>query len=142
MSKNNNQIRIKKEESIKNSRRNFIRNSAIGAFGISIIPRHVLGRGFVAPSDRVNVGIIGLGKQIRWLGKNFIESEDWQVVACSDVWTTKMDWYKEMVLLGCVLNRFPQEYVNVVASVGSIKDPKRSRARANWKIVDELRNAI
>ncbi|MEP6626357.1 MAG: gfo/Idh/MocA family oxidoreductase, partial [Ginsengibacter sp.] len=43
------------------SRRNFIRNSAIVATGITIVPRHVLGRGFVAPSDKLNIGSIGAG---------------------------------------------------------------------------------
>lgn len=90
------QAQIGKQQATNKARRTFIKNTALGAFGISIIPRHVLGRGFVAPSDRVNVGIIGLGKQIRGLGMNFIKSEDWQVVACSDVWTTKMNWFKEI----------------------------------------------
>jgi hypothetical protein len=29
--------------------------------GISIVPRHVLGRGFLAPSDQLTKGIIGVG---------------------------------------------------------------------------------
>jgi len=45
----------------KLSRRTFIKNSAIAFTGISIIPRHVLGRGFIAPSDKLNVAIIGGG---------------------------------------------------------------------------------
>ncbi|MEY4456144.1 MAG: hypothetical protein RLY15_408, partial [Bacteroidota bacterium] len=32
-----------------NSRRSFLRNAATIAAGISIVPRHVLGRGFLAP---------------------------------------------------------------------------------------------
>ncbi|MGB5428715.1 MAG: gfo/Idh/MocA family oxidoreductase, partial [Eudoraea sp.] len=47
----------------KLTRRRFIRNSAFTLGAISIIPRHVLGKGFVAPSDKVNLGFIGLGKQ-------------------------------------------------------------------------------
>jgi len=45
-----------------NSRRAFIKNSAIAAAGISIVPRHVLGgTGFVAPSDKLVVAGIGVG---------------------------------------------------------------------------------
>ena len=46
------------------SRRNFIKNSAI-ASSFFIVPRHVLGRGFIAPSDKLNiagVGIMGKGQ--------------------------------------------------------------------------------
>ncbi|HEX6192898.1 MAG TPA: Gfo/Idh/MocA family oxidoreductase, partial [Chitinophagaceae bacterium] len=42
-------------------RRKFIRNAAIAGAGFFIVPRHVLGRGFVAPSDKLNVASIGAG---------------------------------------------------------------------------------
>lgn len=46
------------------SRRNFIGNASIAAAAITIVPRHVLGgRGYTAPSDLVNVGVIGCGNQ-------------------------------------------------------------------------------
>src|SRR5919206_2130021 len=44
-----------------NSRRSFIKNSAITAAGFFIVPRHVLGRGFLAPSDRLVVASVGVG---------------------------------------------------------------------------------
>ncbi|HRP30576.1 MAG TPA: Gfo/Idh/MocA family oxidoreductase [Agriterribacter sp.] len=43
------------------SRRNFIRNAAFAASGILIVPRHVLGKGFTAPSDKLNIAGIGVG---------------------------------------------------------------------------------
>ena len=43
------------------SRRKFIRNSSLAAAGFFIVPRHVLGRGFVAPSDKLNIAGIGAG---------------------------------------------------------------------------------
>src|SRR5688572_7042333 len=43
------------------SRRSFIRNTAIGATGFFIVPRHVLGRGYIAPSDKLNIAAIGAG---------------------------------------------------------------------------------
>ena len=43
------------------SRRSFVKKSALAFAGISIIPRHVLGRGFTAPSDQLNIAVIGGG---------------------------------------------------------------------------------
>lgn len=79
------------------SRRTFIRNSVIGSIGLTIIPRHVLGKGFVPPSDRINLGVIGLGKQISGLSANFIKGSGTQIIACSDVWSTKRDWFTQLV---------------------------------------------
>jgi predicted dehydrogenase len=47
---------------LKNSRRNFIKNTALAAAGFMIVPRHVLGgKGFLAPSDRLYVAGVGVG---------------------------------------------------------------------------------
>ena len=43
------------------SRRNFIRNTSLVAGGFFIVPRHVLGRGFIPPSDKLNIAAIGVG---------------------------------------------------------------------------------
>jgi predicted dehydrogenase len=43
------------------SRRNFLRKASIAAGGIMILPRHVLGRGFTAPSDKLNIAGVGVG---------------------------------------------------------------------------------
>jgi predicted dehydrogenase len=42
------------------TRRTFVGNVAAGA-AFTIVPRHVLGRGFVAPSDKLNIACIGCG---------------------------------------------------------------------------------
>ena len=44
-----------------NNRRAFIKKTAITSLGISIIPRHVMGQGFIAPSDKLNIAVIGGG---------------------------------------------------------------------------------
>ncbi|MBC7902836.1 MAG: Gfo/Idh/MocA family oxidoreductase [Gemmatimonadaceae bacterium] len=49
------------KENQKNSRRSFLRNGAIATAGFYIVPRHVLGRGFIAPSDKLNIAGIGVG---------------------------------------------------------------------------------
>lgn len=43
------------------SRRNFIRRTSLAAAGFFIVPRHVLGKGFIAPSDKLNIAGIGAG---------------------------------------------------------------------------------
>jgi predicted dehydrogenase len=49
----------------KITRRDFVKGSASVAAGFAvgpmIVPRHVLGRGFVAPSDTLNVAMVGVG---------------------------------------------------------------------------------
>lgn len=43
------------------SRRSFLKHSAMGAAGFMIVPRHVLGRGYIPPSDKLNLAAIGAG---------------------------------------------------------------------------------
>ena len=43
------------------SRRSFIRNTTLTFAGISIIPRHVLGKGYIPPSDKLNIAVVGGG---------------------------------------------------------------------------------
>jgi len=49
------------KKNLSNSRRNFLRNAAVIGAGVTIVPRHVLGKGFVAPSDKLNIAGIGVG---------------------------------------------------------------------------------
>ena len=67
------------------SRRNFIRNGSLVAAGISIIPRHVLGRGFVAPSDKLNIAAIGAGGKGQSDIANFFKSGNANIVSLCDV---------------------------------------------------------
>src|SRR5687768_8859434 len=43
------------------SRRKFLTTTAAAGAGLTILPRHVLGRGFQAPSDTVNIATVGFG---------------------------------------------------------------------------------
>ena len=55
-------MKNKKQNQGENSRRDFIKSSALAFAGISLIPRHVLGGpGFIAPSDKLRVASIGIG---------------------------------------------------------------------------------
>jgi predicted dehydrogenase len=71
---------------LKNSsRRNFIRTGAIAAAGVMIVPRHVLGRGFVAPSDKLNIAGIGVGGKGESDLAEFAKSPNANIVALCDV---------------------------------------------------------
>lgn len=43
------------------SRRQFVGTAAGATAAFMIVPRHVLGRGFQSPSDRLNIAVVGLG---------------------------------------------------------------------------------
>ena len=51
----------KKAKGLKESRREFLRNTSLAATGFFIVPRHVLGRGHISPSDKLNIAGIGVG---------------------------------------------------------------------------------
>ena len=66
------------------SRRSFIRSAAVTGAAISIVPRHVLGRGFTPPSDMLNIACVGVGGMGR---SNLINLASQNIVALCDV-----DW--------------------------------------------------
>jgi predicted dehydrogenase len=66
------------------TRRDFVARAATTAAAITIVPRHVLGRGFTAPSDKLNIAGIGVGG----MGKsNLLAVASQNIVALCDV-----DW--------------------------------------------------
>src|SRR5580658_3447212 len=66
------------------SRRSFIRSAAATGAAVSIVPRHVLGRGFTPPSDLLNIACVGVGGMGR---SNLINLASQNIVALCDV-----DW--------------------------------------------------
>jgi len=75
----------KQDEQISSSRRSFIKNTAITAAGFFIVPRHVLGRGYVAPSDRLLVAGIGVGGKGESDIMNFFKSGKAEIAFLCDV---------------------------------------------------------
>lgn len=69
----------------KKTRRDFLRTSSLAAAGFMIIPRHVLGRGFVAPSDKLNIAGIGVGGKGASDLTEFAKSPNVNIVALCDV---------------------------------------------------------
>ncbi|MFN5649027.1 MAG: Gfo/Idh/MocA family oxidoreductase [Sphingobacteriales bacterium] len=63
------------------SRRTFIRDTATTLGGFIILPRHVLGKGYVPPSDKLTKAIIGVGG----MGMNHVPYGDTPVIAVCDV---------------------------------------------------------
>src|SRR3982751_3509754 len=70
---------------LNDSRRKFIRNGSLAASAFFIVPRHVLGRGFVAPSDKLNIASIGAGGKGKSDIANFFKSGNANIVALCDV---------------------------------------------------------
>lgn len=68
------------------NRKDFIKKTMLAAAGFSIVPRHVLGgTNFLAPSDRINLGYIGTGKQVPTLLNGLGKLPETMVIAASDV---------------------------------------------------------
>jgi len=76
---------MKKKISLVRSRREFIRSSSLAAAGFFIVPRHVLGRGFVAPSDKLNIAGIGAGGKGKSDLFEFSKSPNANIVILCDV---------------------------------------------------------
>lgn len=77
-----------------NSRRDFIKKTAVGVAAFSIVPRYVLGgTGFIAPSDRLTKAVIGVGG----MGRGHFGYDGTQVVAICDVDTRHLDIAKPML---------------------------------------------
>jgi len=70
---------------MNNSRRKFIRNSAVASAGFFIVPRHVIGRGFIAPSDKLRIAGIGAGGKGTSDLAEFAKSPNVSIVALCDV---------------------------------------------------------
>ncbi len=94
------------------SRRKFLQAGTAATAGFFIVPRHVLGRGFVAPSDKVNVGIVGVGGRGR---KNIIEllkEDDVQISALADpaeYWDLANFYYRSKAGRGPVRQMIEEE---------------------------------
>jgi predicted dehydrogenase len=68
-----------------NTRRQFIATTGAAAAAFTIVPRHVLGGPqFVAPSDKVNVALIGAGGQGRTNSRALFQEENCQIIALAD----------------------------------------------------------
>ncbi len=88
---------MKKEGKNNVSRRAFVGSTAKALVGFMILPRYVLGGKsqtgllYTAPSDMINLGLIGGGKQGKILSSYFLKTEQVRFVALSEVYKAKAD---------------------------------------------------
>ena len=82
---------------MKNNRRQFVKQTAAAIAGISIVPRHVLGKGYTAPSDRFNLGIIGAGAQSSGLIKRISKIPEARVIAGCDVHKRRLVRFSNLI---------------------------------------------
>ncbi len=75
-----------------NSRRQFLQTASTAATLFSIVPRHVLGKGFTAPSDTLTKAVIGVGA----MGRLHFDYEG-KLVAICDVDTRHIAKAKSMI---------------------------------------------
>ena len=89
---------MKKSAKSEFTRRNFIKGASLSFSGIMFVPRHVLGgKGFVAPSDKVTVGIVGAGGKGKENTAALLKHKDVKVVAIADpaeFWDLQRFYYK------------------------------------------------
>ena len=73
-------------------RRNFLKT--VGGLALfTIVPRHVLGHGYIAPSDQLTKGIIGVGG----MGRGHVNYEGTRLVAVCDVDKKHLELGKKLV---------------------------------------------
>ncbi|MCB0840428.1 MAG: twin-arginine translocation signal domain-containing protein, partial [Bacteroidetes bacterium] len=67
------------------SRRSFIKGASLATAGFMIVPRHVLGGPrFVAPSDKVNIALVGAGGRGLQNAQDLMRLDDVQITAIAD----------------------------------------------------------
>jgi len=78
---------VKSNEKEQNSipRRKFIKSALVSSAGLIILPRYVLGgKGYLAPSDKVNIGLIGAGGRSKGIVSDLFAFDDVQLTAVAD----------------------------------------------------------
>ena len=53
-----------------------------------------------------------------------------------------VDWYREMVILGCRYHGFPVEYLHQIETIRAESDTDDERSRKQWELVELIRNGI
>lgn len=99
------------------SRRRFIKQLVLTGTAFSIVPRHVLGKGFVAPSDKITLGLIGCGKKSGSTANSFSNCPEAQIVAASDLFPGKIKAFQGKVNQAYAKNRGESDYNGVDAYV-------------------------
>jgi predicted dehydrogenase len=85
-------------KSAKTTRREFVLETAAAAAAATIIPAHVLGQaGNVAPSEKITLGVIGIGPRCTYDLKAMLPFPDVKCVAIADVQAKRREAGKQLV---------------------------------------------
>jgi len=93
------------KNSLPNSvkRRDFLAQASLAFGSFLIVPRHVLGGKrpdgslYLAPSDMMNLGFIGTGKQGKGLSNSFLSTGEARITAISEVYQAKAKQFVDRV---------------------------------------------
>jgi hypothetical protein len=89
-----NQLKTKQMKPKNNlSRREFVKKTAASGLAFTIIPSHVLvGSGKIAPSDKLNIALIGCGTQTNAMLGGWLDREELQFTSVCDVNKESLDY--------------------------------------------------
>ena len=105
----NDQKEVPESQGKSLSRREFLGKTAVAAAAFTIVPRHVLGGpGYFAPSETVNMAMIGVGGQGTFDMKQFLQNEGVRMISVADP-NTEMDYSK--TYFGGVAGRKPAQKI-------------------------------
>lgn len=135
------------------SRRDFVTTVAATTAAVTIVPRHVLGRGYTAPSDRLNIAGIGVGGMGKVNLLNLVPGQN-NIVALCDVdadysgkaWgTLDADLKREADRLPKVTEAGPR--ANSLARIDALKtllakDPRTIKRYADYRLMLEQQKDI
>lgn len=76
-------------------RRDFMKAGAMAAGSFMIVPRHVLGRGFTPPSDKLNIAAVGCGGKADFNIKQAYNNGTENIVALCDVDDRQSEKYRK-----------------------------------------------
>jgi len=100
------------------NRRAFIKNVSVASAAFMIVPRFVLGgKGYTAPSDIINLGFIGAGKQAGGLKGAFLKTGEINILAAADVYGIKLKQFTDEV------NQYNAEKTGQASSAGCTAYP-------------------
>lgn len=77
------------------ARREFLKGSAVAAASFMIVPRHVLGKGYTAPSDKLNIAAIGCGGKADYNIQQAYNNGSDNIVVLCDVDDRQAKKYRE-----------------------------------------------
>ncbi len=96
------------------SRRNFVKAMGLSAVGFTIVPRHTLGGvGYVPPSDKVNIGVVGVGGRGKENVSDLLKIKDAQITCIADpaqYWDLAGFYYKTTAGRGPVKKMVEDHY--------------------------------